>query len=636
MAIRSRSIKARYLFSGLAICLVSLLFVSVISYLVSYNITAQQSNLRIQEAALKNAAELDSWFMKYGNIVNGIVEDIEITGDYQSSHLFDLLKGKLDIYNKEVLDFYMGFEDRSIKLVSGSNWAPPDDYDCHTRDWYKAAVKNKGVIYTEPYVDAQTGKMVITIAEAVNYKGKFLGVMAADIYITNVIKTVNSYKINDTSYSFLIDNEGYFLTHPDTEFLPDKNGMKNIDSIKGVDYSKLSKALKENKMEIIGMKDYDGTSKYFILSKIKSPGWVFGISIHQSEYKKPLNNLLYGFVIALLISMIAGISIMLRIINGMVNPIKSLNDTVKSFSADNMDVRSEVNSSDELGDLGRSFNQMADTIQEYSVSLEKKVADRTKELQEKNDNIMESIDYAERLQRSILPPLPQRLSLSSDKCFVVYKPRDVVGGDMYWCKGNENKTMLAVADCTGHGVPGALMTMALNSIMDGLALHIDDKKPSEILQIVNLTLKETLGQNRKDSIANDGADMALCMIDRVNGKILFAGAKLSVYIGLNGEITEYKGSRHSVGYTWQKEAIYEDHEMDLVKGSVVYITTDGLPDQNMIEGKGGMGKSGFKNLLGSLWGKPIKEQHAALEELISEMLSNVEQRDDITVIGFEL
>lgn len=636
--IKSRSIKVKYVSSGLAICLVSLLLVSAISYLLSYNITAQQSNSRIQETALKNASELDSWFMEYGKIIEGIVEDIEISGNDNQEYLSNLMKGKLAIYNKDVLDFYIGFEDGSRKLISGSEWVPPSDYDCRTRDWYINAKEKKGIAYTEPYVDAQTNEMVITIAEAVRKNGKPICVIAADIYLTNVIKVVSNYNINETSYAFLLDNKGDLLVHPNRSFLSDKNGLKNMDKTGVADYSKLSAAMKNltSQVKVDDVKDYDGQTKCFILSKIKSSGWVFGISIMQSEYKKPLNNLLYGFIAALVISTIAGVSIMLKLIGGMVKPIKSLNTTVSSFSADNMDVRSSLTSEDEIGELGKSFNKMADTIQEYSISLENKVAERTRELKEKNDSIMESIDYAERLQRSILPPLAQRLSLPEDKCFVVWKPRDIVGGDMYWCRGDGSKVLLAVGDCTGHGVPGALMTMTLSSILDSLSRELGNKNPSEILHLVHLRLKEALEQESKDSLANDGADAALCLIDRPNKKIVFSGAKLSLFVSNDGKITEYKGTKHSVGYSWKKDVSYEDQEIAWIPGSKVYITTDGLLDQNMVEGKGGMGRSGFVQFLESISQKTMTEQYTAVEDMIAQRLEKAEQRDDITVLAFEI
>ncbi len=261
---------------------------------------------------------------------------------------------------------------------------------------------------------------------------------------------------------------------------------------------------------------------------------------------------------------------------------------------------------------------------------------QSRELKEKNDNIMESISYAERLQRAILPPLPHRLGISDDKCFVIWKPKDVVGGDMYWCRSDERYALIAVADCTGHGVPGALMTMALGSILDGLPRVLDGQKPSMLLYSIHNSLKETLRQEHADSLADDGADVALCMLDKKDKIFLFAGAKLSLFLEKDGIITEYKGSRHSVGYSQRKDVFFEDRLIDWVDGSVAYLTTDGLLHQHCEEGKGGLGRTGFVNLLQRIAGSPFAEQEKAVEQFIAERVKHVEQRDDITVVSFEI
>ncbi|MHC1762380.1 MAG: cache domain-containing protein [Negativicutes bacterium] len=635
MNIKMRSIKTKYLFAGISICLVSLLLVSVTTYVISYNLTAQQLNMRIQSTGMKNAAELDLWFQKYGQITEDLAANIESTGIYESGHLFKLLKARTANYGAEVSEFYIGFADK--RLISVSSWVQPDDYDCRTRNWYIQAVNhNDSVIYTKPYLDAKTGNLVITIARAMKKEDKIIGVLAADIFLNHVLDVVGNYSLGEGSYAFLLDQGGNVLAHPKREFLPDIHGLKHIGAVGGIDYSRLVQTMNSDKLEIIEMKDYDEESKYFILSKIKSCGWILGITVMKSEYQKPLNSLFYGFMAALVLSLLAGIIIMLKLVSGMIRPIQSLSDTVKKFSATNMTVRAKIDTDDEIGALGSNFNQMADTIQEYSQSLELKVAVRTRELQEKNNNIMESINYAERLQRASLPQLPQRMGLSAEKCFVVWRPKDVVGGDMYWCRGDERQTLLAVVDCTGHGVPGALMSMTVGSILDGLPRELEDQKPAMLLHAIHVRLKETLGQDNTDSQVNDGADIALCLIDRNKKRLKFAGAKLSLFVATDGEITEYKGVRHSVGYAWRKEVDFSDCEVEWRPDSTFYISTDGLLDQNCEEGLGGMGRTVFVNFLRTIAGMPLIRQKQAVEGLIAEMLAKVEQRDDITVIGFEL
>jgi serine phosphatase RsbU (regulator of sigma subunit) len=157
-----------------------------------------------------------------------------------------------------------------------------------------------------------------------------------------------------------------------------------------------------------------------------------------------------------------------------------------------------------------------------------------------------------------------------------------------------------------------------------------------LLYSIHNSLKETLRQEHKDSLANDGADVALCMLDKKDKIFLFAGAKLSLFLEKDGIITEYKGSRHSVGYSQRKDVSFEDRLIDWVDGSVAYLTTDGLLHQHCEEGKGGLGRTGFVNLLQRIAGSPFAEQEQAVEQFIAERVKHVEQRDDITMVSFEI
>jgi serine phosphatase RsbU (regulator of sigma subunit)/HAMP domain-containing protein len=645
MFIRIKTIKAKYIITGLFISILSLCVVSAASYYVSHSIVSKQLDMRMQAIADRNASDLNLWLNNYKLLVDHTVADIEIGQKYDPQTLKTIFAGKVRLSQKIIKDFYLGTGDNLF--YSGVGWTPPPNYLVQTRPWFKEAVADGSrTVFTKPYDDRvrnfnsdQTTDLIVTISKAIYRSGKQIGVIAADISLKDVTKTVLDFSFGQKSYAFLLDSDGDIITHPHKEFLATIGGLNNIDTVSGADYSEIKKAV-ENSRDLaaknLRVKDYDGVKRNVVLSKIASSGWILGIATDTVEYSKPLSMLLYGFAASMFVSLLIGIGIMLRLVKGMTLPISMLHATVKLFSANDMNARVNLKSDDEIGELATSFNKMADTIQEHSLFLEQKVAERTSELKEKNDNIMESIDYAERLQRAILPPLPHRLGISADKCFVIWKPKDVVGGDMYWCRGDERFVLVAVVDCTGHGVPGALMTMTVGSILDGLPRELEGVKPSDLLYKIHIRLKETLSQDHKNSLANDGADVALCLIDKMDRKVMFAGAKLSLFMEKNGEITEYKGTKHSVGYSQRKEVVYEDRLIEWVDGSVVYLTTDGLLDQHGEEGKWGIGRTGFVNLLKSIAGKPFPEQQVNVEQHITEQLKNVEQRDDITVVGFEI
>lgn len=639
MKVVFKSVKAKYILTGLTICLISLSIVSIFSYTVSYNIASDLSDKRINEAVLRNSEKIDNWFNSRQQIIESLSQDIEASGDFKQEDLTKLIKSKMGIYKEEALNFYIAFEDNKRKLIMGVNWALPEGYDIHGRPWYRMASQSDKVIFTEPYVDAVTGKLVITVAKALRDKGKVIGVLGTDIYLTEVINAVNSSKVNENSYGILLDSKGRIIAHPDTSFLPSEKGFKTQEQINWEEYSTLISTLNSQKTNSnirIEFKDYNNKDVVFNFCKIASSNWCFGIAVDKSEYQKPLQKLLLGFIGAFFISMTIALIIVLGLIKSMIKPIKELNDTVRKFSSENMSERVQVSSEDEIGELGKSFNSMADTIREYSISLEKKVEERTSELKEKNDTIMESIEYARTLQNAIIPTISEKLGIDKENCFSIWKPRDIVGGDMFWCRGHEKEALLAVADCTGHGVPAALMSMTLSTIIDAVSRECSYTDPAEMLSIINGRLKEVLGQGRDGCEISDGADMALLYIDKENKKLVFSGAKLNMFVVSEGKASMIKGAKSSVGYSFHKKLNYQDVEVPYIEGGIYYFTTDGFLDQNHEPNSGGIGKKRFMRLIESIYNLSMEEQRKVIDTDIKEKLARVPQRDDITVIGLKL
>ena len=635
--IKFKSIKVKYIIIGIIICLISSFPVSIFSYIVSYNITSDLSDKRIHEAVLRNSSEIDHWFGAQQSIIDSLSQDIEASGNFNSDYLSKLVTSKMKIYRDEAIDFYVAFEGNKPKLISGVGWVSPDSYDPTTRPWYKAACKSNQVVFTEPYVDFMTDKLVITVAKALKNDNKIIGVIASDIYLEKVIKVVSESKINDNSYGLLLDNKGRVIAHPDSNFLPTKNGFKSINEIHWKGYKTLvNNLLTKDVNNRIELKDYKGNEEFFSFTKINSNNWYFGIAVNKSEYKKPLQKLLLGFGGVFLVIMFIVLFIMFKLVNTVVKPVKLLNNIVKDFSNKHMSVRINVVSEDEIGKLGRSFNHMADTIEKYSRCLEKKVEERTMELKVKNETIMESIEYASKIQNAIIPDISQRLGISRENCFSIWKPRNTVGGDIFWSKGDDNYALLAVVDCTGHGVPGAFMSMMVSSILDGISREFKYDRPADILRTINVRIKDVLGQEQKDSEIKDGADLALLCIDKNNKRLVFSGAKLNMFIFSNGDTQVIKGSRYGVGYSWGKDVHYKDVEVPYIEGGIYYFTTDGFLDQNYEKNKGGIGRRGFISLIEGIYHLPMEEQRNIIENNIKEKVCNVPQRDDITIIGLKL
>lgn len=268
--------------------------------------------------------------------------------------------------------------------------------------------------------------------------------------------------------------------------------------------------------------------------------------------------------------------------------------------------------------------------------LEEKVAQRTaevvqksKELEEKNKDITDSIRYAKRIQRAILP-----LEDSFPDTFILFKPKDIVSGDFYWLHTEENKVFIAAVDCTGHGVPGAFMSIIGYNSLNKIVKEYHIFEPASILDQLNEEVYRTLHVQTVDDEVKDGMDMALIVYDADTGKLQFAGAYNPMYLVRRGELTEVKADRFSIGRssikTGQK---FTNHVMDIQPGDQTYIFSDGYADQfGGPEGKKFKSRQ-LKNLLLKITELPVEKQKEALDQAIETWKGDEPQIDDILVIG---
>lgn len=272
---------------------------------------------------------------------------------------------------------------------------------------------------------------------------------------------------------------------------------------------------------------------------------------------------------------------------------------------------------------------------ELNEQLEQKVEERTKELIEKNMKIMDSIDYAKRIQESILPSSAQLDHLFYDY-FLLWRPRDTVGGDFYWSKRlGEDEYLIAVGDCTGHGVPGALMSMLAISVLNHVVDFECKDNPGFILQKLNGFIKETLNQDSLEGTTDDGLDIGLCYIKK-GKELVFAGAKCALYVAAYGkEVAVYNGDKRSIGYRrTAKDFVYSNQVIPLTYDQRFYLSTDGFFDQNGGPKNYSFGKKRFLALINMYYEFSLSEQKAFFEQQLEMFMGEEVQRDDITVIAF--
>lgn len=257
-------------------------------------------------------------------------------------------------------------------------------------------------------------------------------------------------------------------------------------------------------------------------------------------------------------------------------------------------------------------------------------------LEEKNKEITDSIKYAERIQGAILPP-DQKWNYILPNSFVLNKPKDILSGDFYWIAENENKIFVAAADCTGHGVPGALISIVNFNLLNKAVLERGLEKPSEILDAVNKWLTESLNQTTSESTIKDGMDISLISMDKKNGQILYAGANNPLYIFNGDELLEYKADKFPVGaYLNEEMKNFTTKEIQAKYGDTIYLFSDGFADQfGGPDGKKFKYKQ-FKELLFEAKDLKIENQKEKLFSCYRNWRGKLEQTDDILVIGIKL
>jgi sigma-B regulation protein RsbU (phosphoserine phosphatase) len=294
----------------------------------------------------------------------------------------------------------------------------------------------------------------------------------------------------------------------------------------------------------------------------------------------------------------------------------------------------------------RLLKQLQDKIIEQDQIIEERTGEirqksiflelQNQEIGHKNKDITDSIHYAKRIQEAILPPekiVAQKLPAS----FILYKPKDIVSGDFYWVEEKNGKIYVAAVDCTGHGVPGAFMSIVCNNLLNQ-ALHEHNKKtPAEILDEVNILISEVLRQTFEDSAVRDGMDISLCCIDFSSNTIEYAGAINPVYLIKKGQLSELPGNRYSIG-TFVGEEIkpFTNHQVSFEKNDLLILFTDGFADQ--FGGPAGK-KFKFKQLQDLLTANCSLDCHV-LKQLLEKQFElwkgGLEQVDDVCIIGVRL
>jgi serine phosphatase RsbU (regulator of sigma subunit) len=351
-------------------------------------------------------------------------------------------------------------------------------------------------------------------------------------------------------------------------------------------------------------------------------------------------------------------------------PLKELLINIRNTRAGKKERYSIVRTNDEIGELAEGYNEMTEQIHNYveSISsmnrdLEEKVKERTREVVEQKeeietqkeeieaqldlatlqrdtiskqkDQILDSIHYAERIQSAILPPVRLLEEYLADH-FIIFKPRDIVSGDYYWAREKDSKLLIAVADCTGHGVPGGFLSMLGISSMNEIVNRSKDLSPGKILEQLREVVIASMHQTGSKGEAQDGIEIALCVIDMKKKEMEYSGANRPLYLVRDETVQHIRPDRMPIGIYEQDAVSFKKHSIKLKKGDSIYLFSDGYVDQLGGPRRKTYRAINFRKQLLKIQDQPMERQKAILLDKMARWQGEVEQIDDILVLGFRI
>lgn len=422
-----------------------------------------------------------------------------------------------------------------------------------------------------------------------------VGITGVGLSLNEITKEFKEFKIGKESNLWMIDDKGIIqlsdiredIGKSYEEFLP-KDVISQIqnESIKGTENVKVSQYFNNNH-EII---DY-------AYCKLSSSDWILFYEIPRTESISLIDTLRNNTIINVILALVFFMILFYVISQKIANPYKQV----------------------------VLINQ----------ELETKVNLRTQELQESNQKINDSIEYAKRLQESILPS-EQDLQRVFRENFVIWRPKDIVGGDFFWLREIDDVIVLAVGDCTGHGVPGAFMTMTVNAILHNIVNTVNKDDPSIILRELHLQLKQILNKSSNPNSVDDGLDIAIFCINK-KSNLSYLGANIELYIKRDKEVNVIKPQSKGVGYSYidLKESLANEI-MEIREGDIFIVSTDGFIHQNGGNKNYPFGKKRLYNMIKECKNEDLNLIKIELETALKEYMRDEQQRDDITVFAFRV
>jgi len=479
-------------------------------------------------------------------------------------------------------------------------WNKEESYDPRIRPWFVGASKNYPTTnWTAPYTFFTTKDPGITVSKMWLNSNGDSSVLAFDLLLTDISHFTMNTEVTENGGAFVFMDDNRILG------LPNDQRYNNIDSIK----SDILKPLVELNNSLINSfvenwvnqddKDvsfsfyHNGNAYWGNIDLYRLGENTFHIAVFapekdfMSEVRYTKWAIIFGFVLIFIFAI-------------------TLIFAYKRKEKDNLVLKKQK-----------------ELIQYQKLEVE-----------EKNKEILDSINYAKRIQVAILPPEKMVKELLPDS-FILYKPKDIVAGDFYWIEKVGDVIVFAAADCTGHGVPGAMVSVVCHNALNRSVREFSLIEPGEILDKTReLVIKQF---EKSEEEVKDGMDIALCVLNTKTGELKFAGANNPLWIAKSDEdeLAEIKGDKQPIG-KYDKIKEFSTHKVNLSKGDLVFVFTDGFADQfGGPRGKKFKYKT-FKNLLIQNKAMGVEKQLAIYNKAFEDWKGDVEQLDDVCVIGVRI
>lgn len=573
---------------------------------------------------------------------------------------------KRDAFFKEARGFQRDFQDNAYFLISAlsNNYFLNDSkqpfsalprYTLNTSDakdgWFFKTMRETDIFNLNVNTDDKLKVTNVWLNVIVKDGDRKIGLAGTGLNLSRFIADFVA-RAEPGVLPIIIDGDGAIQAHPNPELIAFGSGTKTAESGKtlfklvsdkdAVTLRGLMASATRNPEDVFtGWITQDGVRKLIALSYEPNLKWHFLTLVDLKTAQVLDSKLILPIALTASVLLLLLASAFAYGLNRIVlTPLLALTRSARQMADGNYAVQLPRASNDEIGEMTSAFGKMVDQVKSHTNELEEKVAARTRALSDANrtlatahKNISDSIEYASLIQRSILPDVALAEALPGSH-FALWLPRDVVGGDFHVFREVPEGFIIGIADCAGHGVPGACMTMLAHAIIDHRIDQVGVHDPAAILKAVDADMRTAISTTDAAGNIATSMDLGLAYVDRATRNVTFCGAKMSLFVARGTEITEIKGGRRPIGERRPIET--ETHMFKLSADHTLYLASDGYLDQAGGDKGYSFGTRRFTALLGSLAGSSMTKQRDILLSAITQYRGALAQRDDITVVGIRL